>query len=254
MCKHFSTRTRVVGIVLVFFLAALARFAEGSPQDKNLSAIQKAVEQQLQKHRLLAGNAIQVNVGNGAIILTGTVQTLAQKTQAGRDAAAVKGHFSVENNLTLVKSDLTPEQVADEIETALDKSSFYSIFDWCEFRVDPEGVVTLMGWVHLGRGDDYTKLAEAQPGVTKVLNELRHIMTVETDSALRRKVAHEIYRRSMAKNYAHQTGPVHILVENGVVTLLGTVSSEGDIASNISLVRSSTTANEVVNKLKVKSK
>jgi len=52
---------------------------EGFPQDKNLSAIQKTVEQELQKHGLLAGNAIQVSVGNGAITLTGTVQTLAQK-------------------------------------------------------------------------------------------------------------------------------------------------------------------------------
>ena len=67
---------------------------EGFPQDKNLSAIQKTVEQELQKHGLLTGKAIQVSVGNGAITLTGTVQTLAQKNQAGLDAAAVKGHFS----------------------------------------------------------------------------------------------------------------------------------------------------------------
>jgi osmotically-inducible protein OsmY len=245
----------VFAMVLVSFLAALARFTEGFPQDKNYSAIQKTVERELQKHGLLAGNAIQVSVGNGAITLTGTVQTLAQKTQAGRDAAAVKRSFSVENNLTLIKSDLTPEQVAEGINTALNKSSSYGIFDRCEFRVDPEGVVTFMGWVYLrGHNAEYTKIAEAQPGVTKVVNELRPILSSDEDNTLRQQVARLIYHRPMAASFARQTGPIHILVENAVVTLAGIVPSEDDINTYGSLVSNNTGALAVVNQLRVKSK
>jgi osmotically-inducible protein OsmY len=248
-------RSTVFAILLVFFLAALASFAEGSPQDKNLTAIQKTVEQELQKHGLLAGNDIQVSVGNGTITLTGTVQTLAQKTQAGRDAAAVKGHFSVENNLTFAKSDLTTEQIAEGLATALEKSSFYGIFDRCGFLVDSEGVVTLMGRVYLlGHTAEYARLAEAQPGVTKVVNELRPIMPSDDDNALRLQVARLIYNRPMAASFARQTGPVHILVENRVVTLAGTVSSESDGYTYVSLVRNNTGALAIVNELRVKSK
>ncbi len=250
-----AARSTVFAIFLGFFLAASASVAEGSSQDKNLTAIQKTVEKELQKHGVLAGNAIQVGFENGTITLTGTVQTLAQKTQAGRDAAAAKGHFSVKNDLTLVKSDLTPMQVAEGLAAVLEMSSFYGIFDRCGFRVDPEGVVTLMGWVYLlGRTAEYTKLAEAQPGVTKVVNELRPIMPSEEDNALRLQVARLIYSRPMAASFARQTGPVHILVENGVVTLAGTVSSEGDGSAYISRVRNNTRALAIVNELRVNSK
>ena len=249
------TRSTVFAILLGFFLAALASSAEGSPQDKDLTAIQKSVEQVLQKHGLLAGNAIQVSVGNGTITLTGTVQTLAQKTQAGRDAAAVKGHFGVKNDLTLAKSDLTPTQVAEGLATVLEKSSFYGIFDRCGFLVDPEGGVTLMGWVYLlGHTAAYINLAEAQPGVTKVVNELRPIMPSDTDNSLRQQVARLIYNRPMAASFARQTGPIHILVENGVVTLAGTVSSESDFDTYRNLVRNNTQALAVMNELRVKSK
>ena len=248
-------RSIIFEIVVAASVAVLAIFAEGSPQDKNLAAIQKTVEQELQKDGLLAGNTIQVSVGNGTITLTGTVRTLTQITQAGLDAAAVKRHFSVENNLTLVKSDLTPEQIAEGIETALDKSSFYGIFDRCGFLVDFEGVVTLMGRVYLlGHAAAYTKLAEAQPGVTKVVNKLRPIMPSDADNALRQQVARLIYNRPMAASFARQKGPIHILVENGVVTLVGTVSSESDFDAYRSLVRNNTQALAVMNELRVKSK
>jgi osmotically-inducible protein OsmY len=242
-----------VVLVLVFFLAALARFVEGFPQDKNLSAIQKTVEQELQKHGLLAGNAIQVGVGNGAITLTGTVQTLAQKNQAGLDAAAVKGHFSIENDITLVKSDLTPGQIAGGINMALNQGSSYGIFDRCEFLVDSEGVVTLAGWVYLrGHSADYTKIAEAQPGVTKVINQMKPVISSDVDNALRQQVAQLIYHRPMAATFARQTGPIHILVENGVVTLAGFVSSESDIKTYGNLVSNNTGALAIVNELRVK--
>ncbi len=255
MRKRFLNRTNILGIIGVFLLAALARFAVASPQEKNISAIQKAVEQKLQKHGLLAGNAIQVSVGNGVITLTGTVKTLAQKTLAGRDAASTKGSNTVENHLTLVESNLTPGQIAEGIGAALDKNSIYGIFDWCGFRIDSEGAVTLMGWVYLpGHIAEYTKLAEAQPGVTKVVNELRPIMSSDADNALRLQVARLIYLRPMAATFARQTGPIHILVENGVVTLAGTVSSEGDIRAYESRVRSNTGALAIMNELKVKSK
>lgn len=257
MRKRFASsaaRSASAAILFVLFLAALAGFAEGRSQDKNIAAVQKSVEEELQKHGLLAGNAIEVSVGNGTITLTGTVQTLAQKTTAGLDAAAVKGHFRVKNDLTLVKTDLTPQQIGEGLASALEKSSFYGIFDRCGFRVDPDGVVTLMGWIYLlGRTAKYAALAEAQPGVTKVVNELRPILPSDTDNAIRLQVARLIYSRPMAAGFARQTGPVHILVENGVVTLAGTVSSEDDAAALLSRIRNNTGALAIVNELRVKS-
>lgn len=254
MDNRIRAGTRAVGLSLIF-LSGLAAFAAAFPQEKELSSVQKAVEQRLEKRGLLAANHIQVSVEKGVITLSGTVQTLAQKSQAGREAGAVKGHFTVQNNLTLVESSLTPEQIAVNLGTALEKSSFYGIFDWCGFRIDTEGVLTLMGWVYLtGHVAEYVRLAESQPGVTKVVNELRQIMSSDPDNVLRLQVARLIYIRPMAAGFARQPGPIHILVDNGTVTLAGTVSTEGDIRSFESLVRSNTGALAVINELKVRPK
>ena len=98
------------------------------------------------------------------------------------------------------------------------------------------------------------KIAQAQPGVTKVENDLRPLLVSDSDNAVRLQVARAIYTRPTGPSFARMTGPVHILAENGVVTIAGTVKSEKDIEAYESLVRLSTGGLRVINELKVKVK
>jgi osmotically-inducible protein OsmY len=58
----------------------------------------------------------------------------------------------------------------------------------------------------------------------------------------------------MFRDFAHQPGPIHILVENGVITLAGKVKSLQESNSLENLVRYDTGAVSVVNDLEVKEK
>jgi osmotically-inducible protein OsmY len=219
------------------------------------SAVKSRIEQKFQKDGLLVGNDIQVVVENQTVVLSGTVQTLAQKDQAEKDARGEAKGYRVANNLTLAKSNLTPQLIAEAIIDAIDKSSDYGIFDYVGLGVAEQGVVTLKGWTYYpSSAEEFVKIAKNQPGVEKVENEIRRPLTTDADSALRLQVARLIYIRPKVASFSRMTGPVHIIVNNGVVTLGGTVEKEADIDGFERLIRSNTGAINVVNVLRVKRK
>jgi osmotically-inducible protein OsmY len=67
--------------------------------------------------------------------------------------------------------------------------------------------------------------------------------------------AREIYNDPLLQGYAYDISkPIHIIVDNGRVTLMGWVGSEAEKAWAASLVEFHTDAVDVVNDLVVKSK
>ncbi len=137
-------------------------------------------------------------------------------------------------------------QLAKEIRHNLLMLPYYTIFDDLYFELN-DTVVTLRGacppeppWDIKSDAENAVKNV---PGITKVINEIKELPLSPMDWQIRRAEAKAIYGDSeIGTRYGYQALPsIHIIVENGHVTLDGVVDNQFDDT----LVR--TRANEVPN-------
>jgi hyperosmotically inducible protein len=105
----------------------------------------------------------------------------------------------------------------------------YSIWDDIGFRV-VNGNVELYGAVSQPiKKDDIERLVENVPGVAGVTDEIKVLPLSSMDDRLRLQVASAIYRDPSLARYGVMAVPsIHIIVENGHVTLTGFVGSDMD--------------------------
>lgn len=103
----------------------------------------------------------------------------------------------------------------------------YSIFDNISFLVT-EGHVELVGQVSEPyKKADLGRIVQRVPGVTGLSNELTVLPLSPMDDRLRLQVARAIYRDPLFSSYAIEPlPPIHIIVENGHVTLEGVVRTD----------------------------
>ncbi len=184
--------------------------------------------QNLIEHRLLEKkiSGVTVSVAGGVVTLAGAVPSLWAKNEAVEQGRTADDVRSVVSNLTIARaeSDTTiGEQVAERVRRYV----FFTIFDDANVAVN-QGVVTLTGRVTLPyKADEIGVLASRVTGVQEVRNEITALPVSGFDDQLRYTIAREIYRDPMFWNYAIQVNPpIHIIVENGRVTLSGVVLSE----------------------------
>ena len=129
----------------------------------------------------------------------------------------------------------------------------YSIFDNVGFFVD-EGRVELLGEVSQPfKKDDLGRIALRLPGVTSLSNELKVLPPSPMDNRLRLQLARAIYRDPVLSRYGMQTvPPIHIIVDNGHVTLEGVVST--DMEKNVAGLRAASAGmifGQITNNLRV---
>jgi len=103
----------------------------------------------------------------------------------------------------------------------------YGIFDNVSFAVD-EGRVDLLGQVSEPfKKADLGRIAQRVAGVTSLSDELKVLPVSPMDNRLRLQVARAIYRDPVLSRYGMEAlPPIHIIVENGHVTLEGVVSTD----------------------------
>jgi len=129
----------------------------------------------------------------------------------------------------------------------------YSIWDNLNFRV-ADGTVELMGEVNQPyKKSDVENIVRHLPGVTAVQDNIKVLPLSFNDDRLRLQVARAIFRDPNMTRYAMQpVPPIHIIVENGHVSLEGMVATEND--KNIAGIRASAAGlsfGPVVNNLQV---
>jgi hyperosmotically inducible protein len=103
----------------------------------------------------------------------------------------------------------------------------YGVFDSVGVAVE-DGVVTLTGSVlQPWHKDDLQKRVARLEGVREVKNQIR-VQPVSTfDDRLRVQLYRQIYGADMFQRYASFANPpIHIIVENGNITLTGLVNSQ----------------------------
>lgn len=137
-------------------------------------------------------------------------------------------------------------QLGRKIRHELLMLPYYSIFDDLAFQLNGS-VVTLRGacppeppW---DIKSDAENVVKRIPGVTKVINEIKLLPLSDMDWQIRRAEARAIYGDpEIGTRYGYQALPsIHIIVDNGHVTLEGVVDNQFDDT----VIR--TRANEVPN-------
>ena len=137
---------------------------------------------------------------------------------AGPAAASTKG------SANLPQSD---SDIATNVRHEIVMYPNYSLWDDVSFRV-VDGHVDLLGAVNQPyKKQDIERLVQKVPGVASVTNEIKVLPLSSMDDRLRLQVASAIYRDPSLSRYAMGAVPaIHIIVDNGHVTLTGSVNSD----------------------------
>jgi hyperosmotically inducible protein len=132
----------------------------------------------------------------------------------------------------------TDDQIVKNVRHEILMYPYYSIWDDISFRV-VNGQVELMGAVNQPfKKTDIERMVQKVPGVTSVADEIKVLPLSPFDDRIRMQVARAIYRDPVLSRYAMGAIPaIHIIVDNGHVTLTGVVSSE--MEKNVAGIRAS---------------
>jgi hyperosmotically inducible protein len=116
-----------------------------------------------------------------------------------------------------------------EVRHELVMLPYYGVFDNLLFRVDGT-VVTLLGQVTRPTlKSDAENVTKGIEGVSKVVNEIKVLPLSPNDDRIRLAAYRSIYGHTALNRYALQAvPPIHIIVDNGKITLEGIVANEGD--------------------------
>ena len=135
-------------------------------------------------------------------------------------------------------ANVSDADLAKQVRHQLAMYTRYTIWDEVSFRVS-EGQVELIGAVSQPyKKTDMERLVRGIPGVASVSDELKVLPLSDFDNRLRLQVARAVYGAPSFRQYAMMAlPPVHIIVENGHVTLTGIVAT--DFEKNIAGIRAS---------------
>ncbi|MBS1856158.1 MAG: BON domain-containing protein [Acidobacteria bacterium] len=125
------------------------------------------------------------------------------------------------------KNDGGMSRIEREVRREIVTLPYYSLFDHFAFRVDGE-TVTLMGKVSRPTlKSDAENVVKKIEGVEKVSNRIEVLPLSPNDDGLRLALYRSIYGHTALQTLAiRAVPPIHIIVENGNVTLEGVVASE----------------------------
>lgn len=142
--------------------------------------------------------------------------------------------------------------IANAVADQVRNYAYYTIFDDIQGIVH-DGVVTLSGKVtEPYKATQIADRVKRVQGVREVDNKIQSLPVSIFDNELRAKISARIYRDPMFLNYAMQVNPpIHIIVENGHVTLTGVVNSEVERRVAEASARSADFVFSVSNKLRL---
>ena len=121
------------------------------------------------------------------------------------------------------------ERITREVRHELVMLPYYGVFDNLEYRVSGH-TVTLMGQVTRPTlKSDAGNVVKRIEGVEKVENQIQVLPLSPMDDRTRLAVYRAVYGQPGLDRYALQAvPPIHIVVDNGHVTLEGAVGSQAD--------------------------
>lgn len=214
---------KMLPVVLAAVLS-VPSVAQGNEQDQK---IQQEVQKQLSKDRY---KGVTVQVQNGDVRLTGTVEKLYDKMQLEHKISRIKGVDGVHDHVQ-VAGDVSDEQLRQQLADKLryDRVGYGAVWNAINLGVE-NGIVTLSGTVRNPVDKDSAiAIVENTKGVKGINDELDVAPASPFDDDIRLRVAQAIYGYGPLQRYAiDPQAPIRIAVENGHVALYGLVANQMD--------------------------
>ena len=142
--------------------------------------------------------------------------------------AALPAAQAQDNRQAGVLSQKGIDRIVKEVRHELVMLPLYGVFDNLAYKVDPDGTVTLLGQVSRPTlKSDAENVVKRIEGVEKVINNIEALPTSPNDDRIRRDTYRAIYGNEVLSQYQlRAVPPIHIIVNNGHVTLEGTVARQ----------------------------
>ena len=226
---NFKRSLRFGAVLLlggVFTAGIVPAFAQSGANDPQIQGdVQKALDNKRFKD-------VKVDVHNGVVTLTGTVDVYSAKEDADKKAHHRKNVKGVQNEITVagpaVEDVVLRNKLAEKL--AYDRVGYgTTAFNALTIGVQ-DGVVTL-GGVAYGPvdKDSAISLVENYPGVKDVVDNIEVAPLSPNDDRIRITEARAIYGAPQLNRYSMDPAkPIRITVVNGNVTLSGVVDNQAD--------------------------
>jgi hyperosmotically inducible protein len=236
-----------VALLVLLNMTAMAATGRYDPQ------IQQTANQKIQDAKQL--QSVSSSVEDGIVTLTGTVNLYQDKLDAAKKVKKLANVTGVRNDIVVAGETVPDGQLQRKLakKLAYDRVGYYdNAFNYLALGVK-DGVVTVNGdTVSDVAKDSALAIVARMPGVKDVVSDVTVLPVSLFDDSLRARTARAIYRDSVLGRYASDpVDPIRIVVDNGHVTLYGTVASAMD--KNIAGIRANSVpgAFSVDNKLVV---
>lgn len=153
---------------------------------------------------------------------------LAALVQAQNNQASAPDSSQANRNPAISQSGI--DRIVKEVHHELVLLTYCGVFDNLAYRVSPDGTVTLMGQVARPTlKSDAENAVKHIEGVERVDNQIQVLPTSPMDDQIRLATYRAIYGNSVLSPYGlRAVPPIHIIVDQGHVTLEGVVAKQMD--------------------------
>jgi hyperosmotically inducible periplasmic protein len=160
---------------------------------------------------------VQLLIVSGLGLSLVVPEGIAQATNANSSAAPALSQSSI-------------QRIVQEVHHQLVLLPYYGVFDNLAYRISPDGTVTLLGEVvRPTLKSDAENAVKHIEGVEHVDNQIKVLPASPMDDQIRMATYRAIYGDSALNQYAlRAVPPIHIVVDNGHVTLEGAVANSMD--------------------------
>ena len=251
MCEAIVTRitNRTLNLLLTFMVTILL-LVPAKANQATAEQIVAQVEQSLEGENDL--DRIEVSVVGSEVILSGRVPHLLAKNRAIEFALQIEGVETVASELELPVEEQDSD-LAERVIKSINRYPYYTIWDYIDGNIN-NGVVTLSGSVTPDRDKKkelYERIAEIR-GVQDYIDRIEIQSVSQEDQRLRNVIG----RRLSSSEHFQRTinmriPPYHIIINRGIVTLVGYVQSQVENHEMERIIRQAQGVLRVNNRLQV---
>jgi hyperosmotically inducible protein len=225
----FKTVGSLLAVGLFSATLSATLFVQTASAARYDNPIQTTITQKLAGKKQFSN--VKASVEDGIVTLTGTVDLYQRKLDAAKLARKTASVQGVRNQITVAGPSVPDEQLEQKLAQKLTyvREGYDSTFDYFALGVK-DGVVTVEGEDRTGVGRDEALADIANmPGVKDVIANISVEPTSIFDDGIRLRTARAIYRDPVLSKYAIDPArPIRIIVDNGHVTLYGSVDNTMD--------------------------
>jgi hyperosmotically inducible protein len=220
---------KVAGAVLAVGIMGATLMAETGAASRYDNQIQTTVSQKLSAKNEFRN--VKASVEEGIVTLTGAVDLYQGKLDAAKLARKAGHTQGVRNLLSVAGPNVTDAQLEQKLAKKLRyvRVGYDNTFDYFALGVK-DGVVTVEGQDRTGLGRDEALADIANmAGVKDVIDNVSLEPVSQFDDGLRLRAMRVIYSDSVLSKYAMDPArPIRIIVDNGHLTLYGSVDNKMD--------------------------